>query len=299
MKDISKPVIGYIITGVIMIFSGFILYQLFMNLIYPWISSQFNALNFVVIILVSALIPMFIVKLLFSMASMKIRVFVTDEKYSPVDSLLPVWSEFKWYTQYISMLSGVFIPERKVVKRSDGTEQIREDWSGVEVSQIVALFSLFVGKMIIILPVVFFSVLIVVGIYLYFTDGLYMLMSSHVVWMFSLLIIYNLYVTNKSFAFGLICLSLQDFIISYNPIKFIVAPFIVPVFVLGYTIAFLIAGFVFGINIQLPIFNLIVLIGIPVINPIMTWWNTRLIANECKRTINEQRIKNGERPFIW
>lgn len=282
MDDRNKSAFALMFVGILTLICGFLVYLGISKLVTPLIEESFDTLNFIAMTAVVSVVPLFIVKLFTTYALVKCRYFLEGLSLQVVDGLIPIWSDIKLYKAYMILVSDVYIIDENGYIPEGSTRA-----KGRLVS--------FIGKLSLILMVLFYFTLVAGGIYLYVTLGMYMLTIPHVLWFGAMLIIYNISLAVRGIMFGIVHLAFSDYVLSYNPRRFIVQPLIIPIISFGYSVISLVTSIITGSPINQPLLNFIAFAGIILIEPLVIAWNTRITINEVKMTVDEETKKALER----
>lgn len=283
----KRDAVTYLVLGIIfLLISGLVVFALHTYAL-PQLETYFEEnLNMAVMIGVTALIPAFLSKAFYTYACMKLRVFVLDVRYSVVDGLIPILSDFRLRNLYLSMVTDVYL----------------EDSNGNPYPDVKGLKRFFIknlGNIDLLLTLLFFANLIGVGTYLVVTRLIYIFDIRQIMWLVSLLLIYNCTIFVRSMMLAVTYMSMSEWIVSKNPIYFIVLPLILPVISTGYLLFVIIGGLVLGMNVQQPLFNILSLFGVPLFNPIISAIHAKFAVDDSKRTIDDMRRQNGLAPQVW
>lgn len=283
----KRDAVTYLILGVVFLLIAGLIVAVLHTFALPQLATYFEEnLNMAVMIGITVLIPAFISKAFYTYACMKLRVFVLNVRYSVVDGLTPILSDFRLKNLYLSMVTDVYL----------------EDNNGNPYPDVRGLKRFFIknlGNINLFLTLLFFADLIGVSAYLIVTRLIYIFDIRQIMWLVSLLLIYNCTIFVRSMMLAVTYMSMGDWIVSRNPIYFMILPIIIPIISAGYLLLVVIGGFVLGMNIQQPFFNILSLFGVPIFNPIISAIHAKFAVDDSKRTIDEMRRQNGMAPQVW
>lgn len=203
----------------------------------------------------------------------------------PVDSLLPIKSDITLKEEYFYLITVRFLEDMNGVKETTPLP--------------VRVYLRILPYLNIIYSILFNVILVGGGIILYFKHGMYYPTEYHIMW-FILLVVLTLFnIGVRTIMFGVMQLSLDEYIKSFNPVINAVLPIILPLTLLCNLLLITVSYFKGYMLIELPLLNLLSFIGLPVFNLFYCLITTRFITLEVKTNVDELRKKQGQRPFTW
>lgn len=288
MRSSIKLMIGGLVAIIV---AGVILAIAMKKFIAPVLQEGYEEGNIVLLGIVMIVLFSFLIKfaLGYCMTAMRIflLLFVSSGActISPVDTLLPIKSDFTLKDEYFYLVTVRFLEDAEGIKESTPL--------------LCRLFIKVLPYLNIIYSVLFNLILIVGGIFLAVKYGMYYPMSQHIMWFMVLVVLMLLNIGVRTVMFGIMCLSLDEYITSYNPIYMVIVPMVLP-FVLLVNITLIIISYIHGsMLVQLPILNLLSFVLLPVVNIFISLLNVRKTVLEVKTNVDENRRKEGLRPFPW
>lgn len=257
----------------------------------PILRSGYEEGNIVMLGIVMIVLFSFLIKLIVGFCMTSFRSFLLLVApagacvVKPVDTLIPIKSDFSLKEEYFYLITVRFL----------------EDMNGVrETTPLpIRIYLRVLPYLNIIYSILFNIILIGGGILLYLKHGMYYPTEFHIFWFITLVLITLFNIGVRTVMFGVMQLSLDEYIKSYNPIINAILPVILPLVLICNLILIIVSYFKGFMLIELPLLNLLSFIGLPVFNLFYCIITTRFTKLEVKTNIDELRKKQGQRPFPW
>ncbi len=268
MSRRKKYILKMLIAGITILVLGIFLGKTAMMSLKGVIQDAISNANFIVLIGFSSLMFSYLNKLVnsftFNRMQLTRNIYLTDDEWKTtipsVDLLIPILGEFRLLYLY-----------RETVYDTYG-----EDEDIAPLLKFLIRFTKFslIGNL-----VLFYSILILGGIFIQIKYGLFRFTDVHLLYCVVLYLVYVFQTINITIIYTIMMLGYKDWIYGYNT-TFMTAKHLIFPIIFVINIFLILINFV-GVNFaNIPLFNIIGFILLPIINPILIQMSAKKVYSE-------------------